>query len=80
MFNVIGSIAQFEREVMLSRQREGIEKARREGRLKGRKPTAREKSDEVLELIAQGAKPSQVAKQLGISRRSVYRIKNDGVL
>jgi DNA invertase Pin-like site-specific DNA recombinase len=34
MLNVIGSVAQFEREVTLERQREGIAKAKREGRYK----------------------------------------------
>ena len=41
MFNMLGSIAQFERELMLERQREGIAKAKAEGKYKGRKPTAR---------------------------------------
>lgn len=40
MLNVLGSVAQFEREMMLERQREGIQKARREGKYKGRAPTA----------------------------------------
>lgn len=74
MFNVIASIAQFEREVMLSRQREGIAKAKREGKYKGRAPTARAKSDEVLRLLNSGVRPTDVAKQVGIARRSVYRI------
>ena len=38
MLNVLGSVAQFEREVMLERQREGIAKAKAEGKYKGRKP------------------------------------------
>ncbi len=74
MLNLVSSIAQFEREVMLERQREGIEKARREGKYKGRKPTAKAKADEVLKLHREGMKPSQVAKELGIGRSSVYRI------
>ena len=41
MLNVLGGVAQFEREMMLERQREGIAKARAEGAYKGRKPTAR---------------------------------------
>src|ERR1700729_1917497 len=47
MLNVLGSVAQFEREVMLERQREGIAKARIDGKFKGRTPTARRKGDEV---------------------------------
>ena len=77
MFNVIGAIAQFEREVMLSRQREGIAKAKSEGKYKGRAPTARAKSDEVLRLLSSGVRPTDVARQVGIARRSVYRIVED---
>ena len=74
MFNVIAAIAQFEREVMLARQREGIAKAKSEGKYKGRAPTARAKSGEVLGLLQSGVRATDVAKQLGIGRRSVYRI------
>ena len=35
MLNVLGSVAPFEREMMLERQREGIAKAKSEGRYKG---------------------------------------------
>ena len=41
MLNVIGSVAQFEREVMLERQREGVAKAKAGGKYKGRAPTAK---------------------------------------
>ena len=36
MFNMLGAIAQFERELMLERQREGVAKAKLEGKYKGR--------------------------------------------
>lgn len=77
IFNVIASIAQFEREVMLTRQREGIARAKGEGKYKGRKPTARAKADEVFCLLDDGVSATNVAKQLGIGRRSVYRILED---
>ena len=54
MLNVLGSVAQFEREVMLERQREGIAKAKGEGKYKGRKPTARAKADGINQLAAEG--------------------------
>jgi DNA invertase Pin-like site-specific DNA recombinase len=73
MLNILGSVAQFEREIMLERQREGIAKAKAEGVYKGRKPTAREKAGEVLKLHRQGVGASAIAKQLGIGRSSVYR-------
>jgi DNA invertase Pin-like site-specific DNA recombinase len=77
MLNVLGSIAQFEREIMLERQREGIEKARREGKYKGRKPTARAKAEEVKRLRSEGLGATEIARQVGIGRASVYRVLND---
>ena len=76
MLNVLGSVASFEREIMLERQREGIAKAQGEGKYKGRKPTARAKANEVKALLATGAGPVQVAEQLKLSRSSVWRIAN----
>jgi DNA invertase Pin-like site-specific DNA recombinase len=74
MLNVIGSVAQFEREMMLERQREGIAKAKGEGKYKGRKPTARAKAADVHRLAAKGVTREAIAKQLGIGVASVYRI------
>jgi len=74
MLNVLGSVAEFERDMMLERQREGIAKAKAEGRYKGRSPTARAKADEVRELTAAGASMGEVAKRLGIGKGSVHRI------
>lgn len=73
LLTVLGGIATFEREVMLERQREGIEKARREGKYKGRKPTAMTKADEVRKLAGEGVAANDIAKRLGIGRSSVYR-------
>jgi len=73
MLNVLGSVAQFEREMMLERQREGIAKAKADGKYKGRKPTAMAKAAEVKELIASGMSKRQAASELGLSERSVYR-------
>lgn len=74
MISILGSVAEFEREIMLERQREGISKAKAAGKYKGRTPTARQKTDQVLELISQGWKQSDVAAELAISRSSVQRI------
>jgi DNA invertase Pin-like site-specific DNA recombinase len=76
-FNVLASIAQFEREIMLSRQREGIQKAKGEGKYKGRKPTVRAQEDKIKELLTGGMRPTAVAKHLKIARSSVYRIIGD---
>jgi DNA invertase Pin-like site-specific DNA recombinase len=77
MLNVLGSVAEFERSMMLERQREGIAKAKAEGKFKGRKPTARAKTGEVEAMLAAGESPTVVAKKLGIGRSSVYRAMAD---
>ena len=74
MLTVLGGIAEFERSIMLERQKEGIAKAKADGKYQGRKPTARAKATEVHELKAQGIGPSEIAKRLQISRASVYRV------
>jgi DNA invertase Pin-like site-specific DNA recombinase len=74
MFTVIGAIATFEREMMLERQREGIAKAKAEGKYRGRKPTARARAAEIATLRADGVRPVDIARRLGIGRASVYRI------
>ncbi|MES0175554.1 recombinase family protein [Mesorhizobium sp. M0006] len=74
MLTVLGGIAAFERDLMLERQREGIAKAQAEGKYKGRAPTARRKSADVLRLRAEGLTADAVADQLGIGRASVFRI------
>ena len=74
MLNLLGSIAEFERDLMLERQKEGIAKARAEGKYKGRTPTARRQAERIRQLKAQGLSAKAVAEQLGISQRSVFRI------
>ena len=74
MLNVLESVAQFEREMMLERQREGIQKAKSAGRYKGRQPTAQRLSGRAQELLKDGLSKRKIAAELGISERSVYRI------
>ena len=78
MLTMLAAVGQFERELMLERQREGIRKAALDGKYKGRAPTARRKSDVVLKLRAEGVKPVEIAKRVGISRASVYRLLAGG--
>jgi DNA invertase Pin-like site-specific DNA recombinase len=77
MLTMFAAFAQFERELNLERQREGIAKAKAAGKYKGRKPTARAKADEIAKLYAEGTSPTQIARDLKISRSSVYRILED---
>ena len=77
ILNVMSSVAQFEREMMLERQREGIAKAKAEGKYKGRKPTARAKTDMVKLALDEGVSKAQICRDLGISKTSLYRIMRD---
>lgn len=76
---LLAAIADFDRQVVRERQAMGIAKAKQEGRYKGRKPTARAKSAEVLALNAQGLTRQKIANQLGIGVASVYRILKNQV-
>jgi DNA invertase Pin-like site-specific DNA recombinase len=78
MINLLGSISQFEREVMLERQREGIAKAKSEGKYKGRAPTARAKADQIIDMANRlGKTKEEIAASLEIGVASVYRVLRD---
>ena len=70
---IFAGFAQFEREMMLERQREGIAKAKAENRYLGRKPTARLRADDAVRLFKEGRTVTQIAEALSIGRGSVYR-------
>jgi DNA invertase Pin-like site-specific DNA recombinase len=80
LLNLVGSVAQFEREIMLERQREGVAKAKAEGKYRGRAPTARAKSADVIGKFKADERPTDIAKSVGIGRASVYRILNEAGL
>ena len=73
---LLGGIAQWEREMMLERQKVGIAKAKAEGKYKGRQPTARKLQDRIRTLHLEGMKPSVIAKELNIGVASVYRYRH----
>jgi DNA invertase Pin-like site-specific DNA recombinase len=75
--SILGSVAEFERAMMLERQKEGIAKAKTEGKYTGRQPTARAKSADILRLAAAGKTRERIATELRVSRASVYRVLAD---
>jgi DNA invertase Pin-like site-specific DNA recombinase len=72
MLTILAGVATWEREIMLERQREGIAKAKSEGRYKGRPPSI--DAAEVKRMRETGMGPASIAKQLGVARSSVYRL------
>ena len=71
MLTILAGVATWEREIMLERQREGIAKAKSEGRYKGR-PQSIDRA-KVRELLTRMG-PAEVAKTLGVARSSIYRV------
>lgn len=71
MLAILGAVACFESDIRAERQREGIQKAKVEGKYKGRKPTV--DVTRVKTLRDDGLGPSQIAREMGIGRASVYR-------
>jgi DNA invertase Pin-like site-specific DNA recombinase len=80
ILNVFAAFAQFEREMMLERQREGIAKAKADGKYKGRKPTARAKAADAVRLFQEGKRVAHIAKHPGVGRASVYRALDEAGL
>ena len=70
--HLLSSVAEYERSIIRRRQREGIDKAKQRGVYKGRPPSI--DVGKVLELREAGLGPSEIARDLGISRASVYRL------
>jgi len=78
MLTVLGGVAQFEREMMLERQLEGIAKAQAAGKYRGRKPIQTDRRVEVLRLAAAGMAKARIAQELKIGEATVYRILAKG--
>lgn len=74
MLQMLGAVAQFERSLILERQREGIAVAKAKGGVyKGRKPSLDASGlAELRTLVAQGIPKAQIATKLGISRTTLY--------
>ena len=71
MLTILAGVATWEREIMLERQREGIAKAKRAGKYRGRKPTI---DPGAVQRAVEDVGPARAARRLGIARSSVYRL------
>jgi DNA invertase Pin-like site-specific DNA recombinase len=69
-FGMLSTFAQFENDIRRERQMEGIARAKAAGRYRGRKRQI--DSDKVRQLREAGHRPAEIAKQMGITRQSVY--------
>lgn len=76
MFNMIGAFAEFERDLIGERCREGIARAKKRGVYIGRKPKLTKKQlNELKADFGEGLlSRQQLAEKYGLSRASVYRL------
>lgn len=72
LLSILGSVAQFERELMLERQREGIEAAKLKGLFKGRRPSLNREA--IMEDITNGLSVRKTATKHRVAVSSVSRI------
>jgi|SRR5580704_2037149 putative intracellular protease/amidase len=73
-FHVMASLAQMERELIIERTHAGLEAAKRQGRVGGRKRRMTEgKVEAARTLLSSGTPPRDVAQSLGVSVPTLYR-------
>jgi DNA invertase Pin-like site-specific DNA recombinase len=73
LLSVMGAFAEFERALILERQREGIAAAKQRGAYTGRKPAlTAAQADQLRQRAATGERKSDLAAEYGISRETVY--------
>lgn len=77
MLQVLGAVAEFEAAIIKERMRAGIDRAKLEGKYRGRAPTARRQQAEIVRLRGEGLGASEIAAKLRIGRASVYRCLAD---
>ena len=74
LLQMLGAVGEFERALIRERQREGIAIAKTKGVYKGRKSGLNaEMKLKLREMIASGISKTEIAKNLAISRASVYQ-------
>ncbi|MEF8715303.1 MAG: recombinase family protein [Accumulibacter sp.] len=74
MLSVMGAFAEFERALIRERQREGIALAKQRGVYRGRKKALNgEQIAELKRLVTSGGQKSQIARDFGISRETLYQ-------
>ena len=76
LLSMLGAVAEFERSMILERQREGIVLAKAAGKYKGRKASLTgDQARHLRERLAGGESVTGLAKEYGVSRQTVYNYK-----
>ena len=78
MLSVMGAFAEFERALIRERQREGIVLAQQRGVYQGRKKMlSAGQVTQIRHRVSEGEAKSQIARDLGISRETLYQYLRD---
>lgn len=78
MFGMLAVFAEFERDIIQQRTKAGLESARKRGRVGGRPAIDEKKKKQVRALFEAGESATDIAKEYGIGRATVYKIINEG--
>lgn len=74
LLSVMGAFAEFERALILERQREGIALAKQRGAYRGRKKAlSTERVSELQRRVAAGEQKAVLAREFNISRETLYQ-------
>lgn len=77
IFNMLGSFAQFERDLIVQRTSEGRERARAQGKHLGRPAQPKKKIDQAMSLFfnreGNGLSVNDIVKASGVPRATIYR-------
>ena len=73
LLSMLGAVAEFERSMILERQREGIAIAKAAGKYKGRRASlTADQAEELRQRLTTGESVTALARDYGISRQTVY--------
>lgn len=76
LLSMLGAVAEFERSMILERQREGIAIAKKAGKYRGRKPALTDdQADELTARLEAGEPVAALAREYGVSRQTVYTVR-----
>ena len=77
MFGMLAVFAEFERDIIQQRTKAGLEAARKRGKVGGRPAIDEKTKRQVITLFKGGESATDIAKEYGIGRATVYKIVNE---
>ena len=74
LLSMLGAVAEFERSLILERQREGIAAAKARGVYRGRRPSlTTDQITEIRQLVSTGVPKAELARRYGVARETIYQ-------